>query len=128
MQKIAHPSMTRGQMFNLSGSSTQYTLHWTELEADLFQGSSIGAIVVSPRAKTNETQNVLICNLSAGWGTAALSMHTIDGGTSRVSSKVINGDKHHTVPGSIKLTNVPVNQATDVDADINIGYHLPDYP
>ena len=128
-QTIAHPSMTRGEMFGLSGSTTEYTLHWTDLAPDSFQGSSIGAIVVSPRAASNETQNVLVCNLSAGWGTAALSMSTVDGGTSAMTSQVTNGDAHITPPSSIQLTNIPTNQGTNDNGNTNyFDYHLPDYP
>ena len=128
-ETIAHPSMTRGQMFNLSGSSTQYSLHWIELEPDLFLGSSIAAIVVLPRATANDTQETLICNLSAGWGSAAISMHTIAGGTSAVSSVVTNGDNHTTHPAPIQLTNIPPNQGINDNGNTYyFDYHLPNYP
>ena len=122
-QTIAHPSMTRGQMSNLSSSTTEYILHWTELDPHLFQGSSIGAIIVSPRAPTNTTQNVLICNLSAGWGTAALSMHTSSGGIGPVSSLQQNFN-HTTGSVSIQSTNIPPAEAHGNVID----FHLPFYP
>ena len=122
-QTIAHPLMTRGQMFNLSGSGPQYTLHWTELDPGLFQGSSIGAIVALPRAPQNNSQDVLIYNLSAGWGTATISVHTNSGGVSAVTSRPIN-DNHSTGGVSIKSTNIPISEGNDGPVD----YHLPYYP
>ena len=91
-QTIAHPSMTRGQMFNLSKSSTQNSLHWTELEDDVFEGSSIGAVIVLPNPLTSENHDVLICNLAAGWGKSTISMHTVSGGTSVVTSAALDTD------------------------------------
>lgn len=128
-ETIAHPSMTRGQVFNLSTSSSQFKLHWIELGSDLFQGSSIGAIVVPPRAATNKTQNVFLCNLSAGWGTATLTMHTYAGSTSIVNSEVTHRDGHKAKSATIQETNVPDSQGGGGNEENSyFEYHLPQYP
>ena len=61
-----YPLMTRGQMFNSSKPSSHFGLQWLALDRDLLEGSSLGAIVMLPKTTANDTQNVLICKLSAG--------------------------------------------------------------
>ena len=119
VQAIAHPSMTRGQMFNLSRSTTQYTLHWTELEPDLFKGSSIGAVIVLPSAQANDHQDVLICNVGAGWGTSSISMQTGNNGNTAVMSKMIGDDLH--------IPNANNNISPNVKNQHNEGADLMDF-
>ena len=127
-QTIAQQTITREQVYNLPHSTTDFILHWIDLNIDAFNGSSIGAIVQLPRAENNATQELMVCNLSAGWGTAALSMHTMGGGISTVSSRVIEGDNHTTQSNSIKDTNIPGWETTDASGGRYFDYHLPYYP
>ena len=124
-QTIAHPSMTRGQMFNLSKSSTQYSLHWTELEPELFQGSSIGAIVVLPSAQESDNQDALICNLAAGWGESSISARTVQGSTSVVTSTQINltSDDEGRLTSSFEAREGPMYEAIHgVDGELEVGF------
>ena len=128
-ETIAHPTVTREQIYNLPYSTKDFELEWIELDSERFQGSSIGAVVLLPRARENATQDVILCNLSAGWGTATLSMNTVDGGTSAVTSKVTHRDNHTTQTQPMKLTNIPVYETAQTETNGEyFDYHLPNYP
>ena len=128
-ETIAHPTATQEQIYNLQHSTGDSRLEWIELDSDHFQGSSIGAVVLLPRAEKNATQDVILCNLSAGWGTSTLSMSTVDGGDSAVSSKVTHKDNHTTQTQPMKLTNIPAYESSQgaINGDY-FDYHLPNYP
>lgn len=126
-ETLAHSSLTREDVYNLPYSTTDFTLEWVDLDLDKFNGSSIGAVVLLPRRKQNATQDVILCNLSAGWGTSSLSMQTQKGGINTVRSKVTNRDQHITSLPSIQQTNIPPSELAD-GADDYFDFHLPDYP
>ena len=137
-QTIKHPSITREQIYNLPYSGTELMLQWVDLDSHEFEGSSVGAVVILPRAAAKTTQEVMLCNLSAGWGTAALSMQTSFGGVSAVSSKMTHygdyyedhedyGNQSH----SIQITHIPEYQLSQDSLAGNPedpGYFLPFFP
>ncbi|KAL8825320.1 MAG: hypothetical protein Q9191_004490, partial [Dirinaria sp. TL-2023a] len=128
-ETIAHPTITREQIYNIPHSTRDYRLEWLELDSEHFQGSSIGAVVFLPRAQKNATQDVILCNLSAGWGTSTLSMSTVGGGDTAVSSKVTHKDNHSTRAQPMKLTNIPAYETTEAaNTGDYFDYHLPNYP
>ena len=90
-QTIQHPNISRAELYNTSGNLSEYRLQWIDVPADLFNGSSIGAIIYLPRQKNNATQDILLCILAAGWGTDSLHMNTIAGRVSPVSSRITSG-------------------------------------
>lgn len=83
-----YPDITRSQVLDTSGSPNEYRLRWIELPQDPFNGTAIGAVVLLPRASENTTQEVLMCNLGAGWGTSKINMSTFGGGSQFVNSEV----------------------------------------
>ena len=97
---IVHPSLSRADVFTNASHPFEYQLQWVDLPQPLFNGSSVGAIIVPPQA-TNSTsdesrpQNLTICNLAAGWGTTILQTQQIDymndGGVSSQVSKFPGG-------------------------------------
>ena len=124
---LAHPSLTREGVYNLPYSTTDFVLEWVDLDSDKFNGSSIGAVVLLPRGEQNATQDIILCNLSAGWGTSSLSMQTEGGGINTVKSKVTNKDQHTTSMPSIQQTNIPPSEMNS-DGDDYFDFYLPDYP
>ena len=91
-----YPGITRAQLWDTPGSSNDFRLRWIELPQDPFNGTAIGAVVLLPRADENATQEVLMCNLGAGWGKSNMNMSTYDGGSQAVFSEV----EPSPVPGS----------------------------
>ena len=127
-ETIAHPSISRGDVFQYAGPRIKYRIRWIELPQDQFEGSSIGAVIYLPRDVKNSTQDVLLCNMSAGWGMSELSLQTFNGGMSAVSSKVAPFTaESHNVETSIKDTNVPAGQ-DGINLPVNVDYDLPVYP
>ena len=125
-QTIAHPSILRRDVFEYVGSRAKYRIRWIELPHDLFEGSSIGAVIYMPRDARNNSQDVLLCNMSASWGMSELSLQTVDSGISAVSSKVVRYTDERKKP-SIKLTNNPASQADD-SGPTDAEYDLPFFP
>ena len=126
-ETLAHSSLTRDQIYNLPSSPTDFAIEWVDLDSDRFNGSSVGAVVLAPRSAPNATQDVILCNLSAGWGTSSLSMQTEQGGTDTVKSQVVHRDRHITSMPSIQQTNIPPSEMDD-DAVDYFDFHLPYYP
>ena len=126
-ETLEHSSVTRDQIYDLPSSSTDFALEWVDLDSDRFNGSSVGAVVLLPRSEQNATQDVILCNLSAGWGTSSLSMRTARGGTDIVKSKVTNKDERTTSMPSIQQTNIPPAEMNN-DVVNYFDFHLPDYP
>ncbi len=88
MHAFVYPGISRSQILDTPGSSDDYRLRWIELPEDPFNGTAIGAVVLLPRSLENTTQEVLICNLGAGWGTSKLNMSTFGSGSQMVQSEV----------------------------------------
>lgn len=123
---ILHPSLTRQQVLDTPGPTSDYRLKWVELPQPMFNGSTIGAVVLPPRPESDVSQEVILCNLAAGWGTAALQMQTLAGGTGDVSSqtifhgKPIEKDKN-------SLSEYPSDPAGQVLTD-EFVFEYPNYP
>ena len=111
---IHHPSLSKQDLFEMSASETGFQLNWVELPQDHFEGSSIGAVISLPRNESNTTQDIIVCNLSAAWGPSELSVQTVDGGLSAVSSKRGVDSKDLYKPASIKLTHTPTSQGQTI--------------
>ena len=127
-QTIVHPSISWHDNFEDPGPSNEYRMRWVELPQDHFEGSSIGAVIYEPRNESNNTQEVLMCNISAGWGMSELSIQTFEGGTSAVSSKGFDHTDYKHKPPSIKLTNTPPSQQQHLLQSTYVDYNLPSYP
>ena len=126
---IIHPRLSRSEIANIPGNSSQYRLQWVELPQDSFNGSSIGAAILLPQPDPNSSsvtkwpQNIMLCNLAAGWGTTTLHMHTNFGNTGSVSSEItVNAQQ----PGHV-LTNA-VEAAVPQVSDREAKWIYPKYP
>lgn len=88
MPAIEYSGLTRSQILETHGSPDSYRLRWVELPRDLFNGTTIGAVAIPP--SKNSTREILVCNLSAGWGSSLLNMSSTPSmsKTDLVSSKV----------------------------------------
>lgn len=82
------PGITRPQILDTPGFLGDYRLKWVELPANPFNGTAIGAVVLLPRDSENTTQEVLMCNLGAGWGTSKMNTSTFSGESQTVLSEV----------------------------------------
>ena len=86
MYSFVYPGITRNQIFDTPGSLTESRLKWVELPQDPFNGSAIGAVILLPRLTENLTQEILVCNLGAGWGASLINTSSFAAGTTFTTS------------------------------------------
>ena len=108
---IVLPGLSRADIMSNPGNSSQYRIQWVDLPQPHFSGSSIGAIVMLPRPVSNLTapQDVVLCNLAAGWGTTTLQMQQFNGGVGTVSSQI---PEEFMAPGNeagVRASSTPEN-------------------
>ena len=82
------PNLTRSEIMATPGPPAENRLRFVELPQDPFNGTAIGAIVLLPRSSENTTQEMLMCNIGAGWGASILNLSTSAGSAQRVQSVV----------------------------------------
>ena len=56
IQAIIHPGITWSQLLATVGPKRGYRIKWVELQQDLFNGTTIGAVVLLP--SRNATQDI----------------------------------------------------------------------
>ena len=122
---LLYPNVTKNQLLSTPGSPEDYRLRWVELPQDPFNGSAIGAVILSPRSPTNLTQEILVCNVGAGWGSSYINTSSFAGGTTFTAS-VVNSSAN-------QVYNSPdpdfqVSQAEQLAADTVIEYWEPLFP
>ena len=108
---ITKPGLNRSEILGTFEPSSQYRLTWIELVETQFNGSAIGAVIILPKATKNNTQDILVCNLAAGWGESVLTLQTSESslaGRVRSSAK-LPGLQYGIVP--IQVSNVPAEEA-----------------
>lgn len=80
-------NVTRAEIFNTAGPSSENRLQWIELPQDPWNGSAIGSIVQFPKQDPG-VQEILVCTLGAGWGQSILNTSTRQVGSSNVRSSI----------------------------------------
>ena len=85
---FVYPGITKDEILATPGSLEESRLRWVELPQDPFNGSAIGAVILLPRSTANSTQELLVCNLGAGWGSSIINTSSFAGGTTFTTSVV----------------------------------------
>ena len=130
IHSFVYSGLTRDQILSTPGPIEESRLKWVELPQDPFNGSAIGAVILLPRSSSNLTQEMLVCNLGAGWGSSFINTSTFDGGSSFMMSVVdpsvsrvessFDGDASNFMTGEI--------QAENAASEKSIFYDLPFFP
>ena len=105
---FVYPGISKHEILNTPGSLETNRLRWVELPQDPFNGSAIGAVILLPRPIANSTQDILVCNLGAGWGSSIINTSSFGGGTTFTTS-VIDPSVVH------KIDNWDFSNDTDGD-------------
>ena len=116
--------ISRADILNTPGPPEENRLRWVELPADPFNGTAIGAIVLLPSEGNDTAQDIVVCNLGAGWGTTKLNTSTFTGAPQPVLSET---GVRYPDPVTIKiLDDTPHAEAIALGAS---GYFLlPTFP
>ena len=120
---ILYPGISRADLVSTAGSLSQYRLRWVELPQDLFNGSSIGAVISLPQP-ASLPQKIILCNLAAGWGTTISQIHTFGGAISSTSSEVSTEDFDSDL-GS-QISEIPTGSTENVNHEVFWRYR--EYP
>lgn len=117
MPAIVYSGLTRSQILETPGPSENYRIRWVELPQDLFNGTTIGAVAIPP--SHNSTQKIIVCNLSAGWGSSMLNMSSTPSAskTDLVASRIYDPEALSNGKNYMKNT-----------ADSIISFELPQFP
>ncbi len=85
---FVYPGITKDELLGTPGSLEGSRLKWVELPQDPFNGSAIGAVILLPRSPENSSQELIVCNLGAGWGSSLTNTSSFAGGTTFTTSTV----------------------------------------
>ena len=120
-----YPGITRPEILDTTGSPDKNRLRWIELPQDPFNGTSIGAIALLPKAEEDLAQQMIVCSLGAGWGTSSLNMSTYNGAPQEVLNHIdINFPQVSSNP-----TSDLGGPATESEAlDQNLYFSYPFFP
>ena len=115
--------ITRSEILRTPGPLNENRLRWVELPKDPFNGTAIGAIVLLPSTEENTTQQIVVCNLGAGWGTSKLNMSTFVG-----SPHIVLSEARVKPPNTPNVVNYSAPTA-EADAYSASGFFiLPTFP
>ena len=118
--------ITRSEILDTPGPLEENRLRWVALPNNPFNGTAIGAIVLLPNVQNDTTQQIIVCNLGAGWGTSNLNTSTFGGKSQIVQSEVgLKPESAYNNGRSLSL-GVPSQESLALSAD---GYfNLPTFP
>ena len=83
--RLVFQNLTKADILNTTGEMGEYRLRWEELP---FNGTAIGAVILTPRSPQNTTQELLVCSIGAGWGSSTMNTSTVAGSAGPVLSQV----------------------------------------
>ena len=80
--------ITRSELLATPGPLHENRLKWIALPNNPFNGTAIGAIVLLPNAQNDTSQQIIVCNLGAGWGATNMNTSTFAVSPQTVLSEV----------------------------------------
>ena len=115
--------ITRSELLATPGPLHENRLRWISLPNDPFNGTAIGAIVLLPNAQDDTSQQIIVCNLGAGWGTSNLNTSTFAGAPETVLSEA---SFMNTYINREVAYNIPI--AESIALSTEGSFMLPYYP
>ena len=106
----------------------EYRLRWVELP---FTGTAIGAIILFPRSSQNTTQEILTCNIGAGWGSSTMNTSTVSGSAGPVLSQVDSKaalDLYHSKNAQAEDWALDFSKAEEAAPEHEILFYSPIFP
>ena len=123
------PGITKIQILSTPGPLTESRLKWVELPRDPFNASAVGAVILLPRSTVNLTQEIIVCNLGAGWGASLINESSFGGGTTFTTSVIDFSDIPNSSP--VNHSNFDATGVTQAESDASgsiIAYYAREYP
>ena len=129
---FVYPNITKDQLLSTPGPPEDVRLKWVELPQNPFNGSAIGAVILLPRPIANLTQEIILCDVGAGWGSSNINISSSDGGMTSTTSVIDPSaivpvkldDSHNTTLLEASL----VSEAENLASDSVLSYSRPLFP
>ena len=132
---LDNPFVQRAQLLDIGGPEWTHRVAWYELPSSYFNVSALGAVILLPakynKRLNNANQNIVVCNLIAGWGSSSINTTLASEGLSAVDS-FINVDPSgwnnadlQKVPGT---TARIFNNHYQAITDVRTSFLLPIFP
>ena len=118
--------ITRSEILDTPGPLNENRLRWVALPNNPFNGTAIGAIVLLPNAQDNTTQQIIVCNLGAGWGASRMNISTFAGVPQIIQSGVDFKPASKAYEGTSLSFGVPNTESMALAA--NGFFILPTFP
>ena len=125
---VVYPNITKDQLLSTPGSPKESRLKWVELPQDLFNSSAIGAVILLPRSPTNLTQEILVCNLGAGWGSSYTNTSSYEGGTTFTTSVIDPAIALQNMQTNGSVATTSESQAENIADNTVITFGMPSFP
>ncbi|KAL9599780.1 MAG: hypothetical protein Q9179_003455 [Wetmoreana sp. 5 TL-2023] len=124
---LKHPDFFYHQLLDTPGPAREYRLRWIELPEPFFEGSSIGAAILFPKVEKSPEQDLLLCNLAAGWGPASVTLHSRAVGIGSVSDRMRSGNITSGPNVPTTMSKIP-NAEDGSDAPDWFEFNYPHFP
>ena len=138
---VEYSSIKRSQLLNLPGLGSSYRAQWIDVPRSLFNTSALGVAIVFPQASNdtlnnttggNLTQEMVVCNLGAGWGSSSMNttsyLESISATSSLISFDTSNAFSSHNPQNFNYSRNTPIISYYQQIIDSPVFYLLPSFP
>lgn len=128
IHSFLYTELSRDQILSTPGSIEESRLKWVELPQDPFNGSAIEAVILLPRSVSNSTQELIVCNLGAGWGSSLINTSTFNSGTTFTTSMVDPSAVHLNAWLKLPYPADVYGQGESIAEERIVQYDLPFFP
>ena len=116
-----YPGITRSEILDTPGSPDENRLRWVELPQDPFNGTAVGAIALLPRDEKDLAQQMIVCNLGAGWGRSTLNVST-SGGAPQIVLNRIEVENSQGLSDSVDESGIAVAEWEASDQSLDFSF------
>ena len=114
--------ITRNELLDTPGPLHENRLRWITLPKNPFNGTTIGAIVLLPNSQNDTSQQIIVCNLGAGWGATNINVSTFAGSAQTILTKVIVKEE------ATSVNPLGITTAESDASNAAAFFKLPTYP
>ena len=115
--------ITRSELLDTPGPLYENRLRWIALPNNPFNGTAIGAIILLPNAQNDTIQQIIVCNLGAGWGATNMNTSTFAGSPQTILSATNNEEEINS-----KNPGLEISLAEATVLSLDAFFYLPVYP
>lgn len=123
-----YTGLSRDQILSTPGPIEESRLKWIELPQDPFNGSAIGTVILLPRSVSNSTQELIVCNLGADWGSSLINTSRFNSDTTFTTSIIDPPAVHLSSWPKLSYPEDVYDQGESIAEERIVQYDLPFFP